>query len=87
MNAIIISAVWGIVMMFSGIYARNKKAIRYIAIGGLVLLLAANILDLQGHHFFPVHTANMLYFGTFGLLANTILFGATRKNQGKLASM
>ena len=77
MNAIIISAVWGIVMMFSGIFARDKKAIRTLAIAGLVLLLTANILDLQGHHFFPVHTANMLYFGTFGLLANSILFAAT----------
>ncbi|MDR3715759.1 MAG: NADH-quinone oxidoreductase subunit N [Puia sp.] len=77
MNAIIISAVWGIVMMFSGIFTRNKTSIRYLAIAGLIVLFLANILDLQGHHFFPVHTANMLFFDTFGLLANAILFGAT----------
>jgi len=77
MNAIVISAVWGVVMMFSGVLFRQQDRIRLMAEAGLVILLAANILDMSGTHFFPVDTHNMLYFDSFGLLFNSIAFGAT----------
>jgi NADH-quinone oxidoreductase subunit N len=77
MNAIIISALWGIVMMFSGIVTGKGSSIRNTAIAGLVLLLVANYLDLVGYHFFPIDAHKMLFFDTFGILANTIIFGAT----------
>src|SRR5580704_16243642 len=77
MNAIIISALWGVIMMFSGIFTTSKSAVRNIAIAGIVILLAANVLELGGNHFFPVDTHNMLYFETFGLLFNTIAFAST----------
>src|SRR5579871_4134828 len=77
MNAIIISALWGVVMMFSGILTTSKSTIRNLAVIGVVILLAANIMDLGGNHFFPIDTHNMLDFETFGLLFNTIAFGST----------
>src|ERR1700738_4097609 len=77
MNAIIISAVWGVVMMFSGIFTQSKSIVRYVAIVGLVLLLVANCLEMVGYHFFQVDTRNMLQFDTFGLLGNNIAFGST----------
>ena len=77
MNAIIISAVWGIVLMFSGVITDNKSTIRNIAIAGMVLLLLVNYLDMTGHHLFAIDTHKMLFFDTFGLLANTIAFGST----------
>jgi NADH-quinone oxidoreductase subunit N len=77
MNAIVISAVWGVVMMFSGILFKEQARIRISAEVGLIILLAANILDMGGTHFFPIDTHNMLYFDSFGLLFNCIAFGAT----------
>src|SRR6187402_2452469 len=77
MNAIIISAVWGIIMMFSGIVTEKGSTTRNVAILGLVLLLLANYLDMVGYHFFPIDTHKMLFFDTFGLLANEVIFGST----------
>jgi len=77
MNAIILSAVWGVILMFSGILTKEKSTIRMVAILGLILLLVSNHLDLTGIHFFNIDTHKMLYFDTFGLLANSIVFGST----------
>ena len=74
MNAIIISAVWGIVMMFSGILTRNKRSIRFTAILGLLLLCMGNWMDMNDQHFFNIDTHRMLDFETFGLLASSIAF-------------
>jgi len=64
-------------MMFSGIFTKNKRAIRITAIVGLVLLLIANYEDMAGIHFFAVDTHKMLFFDTFGLLGNSVVFGST----------
>jgi NADH-quinone oxidoreductase subunit N len=78
MNAIIISAVWGMVMMFSGIFTKNKSVIRWLAIAGVLILLIVNNMDLLGgYHFFPIDSKNMLDFETFGLLFNSIAFVCT----------
>src|SRR5258708_3083860 len=77
MNAIIVSALWGIVMMFSGIVSEKKSTIRITAIIGLALLLVVNWLDMTGHHLFAIDSHKMLFFDTFGLLANCIAFGST----------
>ena len=79
MNAIILSAVWGVVMMFSGAFSKNKNAVRYLAIAGAALLLAFNILDMssQGNHLFNIDSKKMLFFDTFGLLFNSIAFAST----------
>jgi len=77
MNAIIISAVWGVVMMFGGVFMKKSSGIRILAELGLLILLIANCMDMGGTHFFPVDTHNMLYFDSFGLLFNCIAFGST----------
>src|ERR1035438_69935 len=81
MNAIIFSAVWGVVMMISGAFIKNKNAVRYLAITGAALLLIVNALDIymssQGNHFFTIDTRRMLVFETFGLLTNSIAFAST----------
>ena len=76
MNAILLSAIWGVVMMFSGIFTKSKTAIRNTAIVGLAFLLIANFLDMTGHHV-PIDVHKMLYFDTFGLLGNSIAFAST----------
>jgi NADH-quinone oxidoreductase subunit N len=77
MNAIIISAVWGVIMMFGGVFIKKNSSIRILAEVGLLILLISNCMDMGGNHFFPINTHNMLYFDSFGLLFNCIAFGST----------
>ena len=77
MNALILLAVFGVVMMFSGILLKQKSAIRIVALMGIVLASAANILDTNGIHFFSINTEGMLYFDRFALFVNTILLVCT----------
>jgi NADH-quinone oxidoreductase subunit N len=77
MNAIVLSAVFGVVMMFSGIITSHRQAIRVIAIVCMALLLGANIAEQFGSNFFKFNPRNMLVFDSFGLLFNSIAFAST----------
>src|SRR5687768_13452117 len=74
MNALILSAVLGVVMMFSGILLKQRSAVRNVAIGGMLLLLIVNVLELCGNTFFTVDTRGMMIFDKFALLFNTIVY-------------
>jgi NADH-quinone oxidoreductase subunit N len=74
MNALILSAVLGVIMMFSGILLKQKKAVRGIAIAGVIALLVVNIMEGSGIVFFHINTEGMMRFDRFALLFNTIAF-------------
>src|ERR1700722_6717605 len=77
MNAIITSAILGVIMMFSGIFLKKNSSIAALAILAILVLLTMSILDMSGFHFFPVDTHNMLEFEAFGHLINCIAFAST----------
>jgi len=77
MNAIVISAIWGVVMMFSSVLTSNKAVIRGVALTGLALLIVVNVLDMSGTHLFKVNVRGMLVFDSFSLLFNTIALVST----------
>ena len=77
MNSIITSAVLGVVLMFSGIFMKNRSSIAALAIVSIFLLLLMCVLDFSGYHFFQIDTHNMLYFDAFGHLFNCIAFAST----------
>lgn len=77
MNALIITGVFGVIMMFSSILLTNKSAIRNLAILGLVIVLASNILEMSGVVFFRIDTKDMIRFDRFSLLFTTIVFAST----------
>jgi NADH-quinone oxidoreductase subunit N len=77
MNSIIMSAVFGAIMMFSGIFLNKNSSIVLLGILGMALLFSVAVLDLSGYHFFPVNTRGMLDFEVFGLLFNCIAFAST----------
>ena len=77
MNALIMSAILGVIMMFSGIVLKEKRIVRNIAITGVLLVLAANIIELAGFSFFNIDTKGMMVFDRFALLFNSIAFGCT----------
>ena len=77
MNAIIISALWGVVMMFGGVFFKKSTTPKYWAIAGIIILVAANILEFRGIQIFNVDVKGMLRFDNFGLQFNTISFIST----------
>jgi NADH-quinone oxidoreductase subunit N len=77
MNAIILSALWGVVMMFGGVFSKKSTTPKYWAIAGIIIILAANILEFFGHRFFNVDTKGMLHFDSFGLVFNSVAFIST----------
>lgn len=77
MNAIILSAIWGVVMMFGGVFFKKRTTPKYWAIAGIVIILFANILEFSGGHLFDVDTRDMLHFDNFTLQFNTIAFACT----------
>ena len=76
MNAIIIAAIWGVVMMFGGVIFKKPSTPKYWAVAGIVLLLAANLLEFFGTPLFDINTRGMLHFDDFGLQFNTVSFAS-----------
>lgn len=77
MNALLLSAVLGVIMMFSGLLLKDKKHVRITAIAGLALLLLANIAESKGFHLFRVDTRGMMVFDRYALLFISIALFST----------
>lgn len=77
MSAIILSAIWGVIMMFGGVFFKKSSTPKYWAIAGLIIILAANIFEFLGWQFFNINTRAMLRFDKFGLHFNTIVLFCT----------
>ena len=72
MNALIISAILGVVMMFSGILLKQKAAIRGLAFTGLFVAIVLNIMEFYGFHLFKIDLTNMMRFDKFALYFNSL---------------
>ncbi|MEP7141288.1 MAG: NADH-quinone oxidoreductase subunit N [Ferruginibacter sp.] len=86
MNAIILTAIWGIVMMFGGVFFKARATPKYWAIGGIVLIIIANCLELisgepfalkAGGAFFEIDVRSMLSFNSFNLTFITVALVCT----------
>ncbi|MBX9782403.1 MAG: NADH-quinone oxidoreductase subunit N [Chitinophagaceae bacterium] len=76
MNLILFSALWGVVMMFSGLFISNKSTARTIALTGAFLLLAANLLEMNGYSVINHDFKGMLQFERFNMLFLTVACGS-----------
>ncbi|MEI9934621.1 MAG: NADH-quinone oxidoreductase subunit N [Ferruginibacter sp.] len=78
MNSIILTAVWGIVMMFGGAFIKSKTTPKYLAIAGLALILIANCIELKaGESYFDIDVKDMLHFNSFNLTFITVALSST----------
>jgi NADH-quinone oxidoreductase subunit N len=68
MNALIFSALSGVIMMFSAFMLTDKKAIRTLAHVLLLAIIAGNILEVRGVELFDINTRGMLVFDNFSLV-------------------
>ena len=78
MNAIILTAVWGIIMMFGGVFFKSKSTPLYWAIAGIIFILAANCYELFIQQpFFSIELKDMLHFNSFNLTFITVAMFCT----------
>jgi NADH-quinone oxidoreductase subunit N len=78
MNAIILTAIWGVVMMLGGAFIKSKSTPKYLAIFGLAAILVANCIQMNtGVSFFAVDVKDMLHFNSFNLTFINVAFGCT----------
>jgi len=78
MNAIILTAIWGIVMMFGGVFFKSKATPKYWAIIGLVLIIIANCYELlHGEPNFAVDVKYMISTNSFNLTFITVALSCT----------
>ena len=78
MNAIILTAIWGVVMMLGGAFIKSKTTPKYLAIFGLSVIIAANCLQLNsGMPLFTIDVKDMLHFNSFNLTFINVAFGCT----------
>ena len=74
MNAIVLSGIWGVVMMFSSILVRRLAVVRIVAVVGIAVLLVSTLMELNGIVFFNFDTRRMLLFDNFSLLFNAVMY-------------
>jgi NADH-quinone oxidoreductase subunit N len=68
MNLIFIAAIWGIVMMFSGLFLKKKEYSILVAVLGVVLLIAGTITEMNGYRIFQSDFNGMLSYDRFSYI-------------------
>lgn len=77
MNAIILTALWGVIMMLGGVFFKQKSTPKYWAIAGVILILIANVHEFFNGPLIDINTHEMLKFTSFSLLFNTVVLVCT----------
>ena len=78
MNAIIFSAIWGVVMMFSAVFIKSKTVPKWLAIAGVILLFIVNAIELNsGSPIFNYNTKAMLHISSYNLTFLAVVFACT----------
>lgn len=77
MSSIILSALWGVVMMAAGIFLKKKSLAKYLAVLGIIALLAVNFLEYYNVWHIDADVRQMLKFSSFGQVFNAIVFACT----------
>jgi NADH-quinone oxidoreductase subunit N len=72
MNALIFSALSGVIMMFSSFLLKNKSAMRTLAHVLLLAVIIVNVMELRGVGLFHIDTKGMLTFDRFALLFSLV---------------
>jgi NADH-quinone oxidoreductase subunit N len=78
MNVIVFTAIWGVVLMFTGAFSKSKMVPRYVAMFGILVAIFLNIAELVLREpVVNIDAHNMIRTGNFSLLFLTIVLVAT----------
>lgn len=77
MNALISTALSGVVLMFVGLFVSNRQRIKYFAIALVLVAFVANLLEFSTLQGGSQTLFGMLEISKFSLLFNAVMLGAT----------
>jgi NADH-quinone oxidoreductase subunit N len=77
MNALISTALSGVLMMFVGLFVSNKQHIKYFAIAAVIIAFVANLLECPGVQGGTHAYYGMIEVSQFSVLFNAVALGAT----------
>ncbi|MFT3903201.1 MAG: NADH-quinone oxidoreductase subunit N [Niabella sp.] len=77
MNTLILSAILGVVMMFSGILFKRYDTVRTVGIVGMLLLFLVSCLELYGIRIIHYDASAFMEFNSYSMLFNSIAVGVT----------
>ncbi len=77
MNAIILSALWGVLMMYTGFATKNTRIVSAVAVLGVLAVFVVNWMEYLGISFFDIDTRSMLVYNGFGLIFNAVVLFST----------
>lgn len=77
MNAIILSALWGVLMMYTGFATKNTRNVTAVAVLGVLAVFVVNWMEYLGISFFDIDTKGMLVYNGFGLVFNAVVLFST----------
>ncbi|MCU7693923.1 NADH-quinone oxidoreductase subunit N [Haoranjiania flava] len=77
MNAIILLAIFGVIMMLSSAFIKRRRTYKYIAIGGIIITLIANFYETYNGALVNIDLHDLLLFTQTGYLFNTIILLST----------
>jgi len=75
MNLLILSAVWGVLMMFLSVSGIARSTIRAIAQAGMGLLFLSTLAEGQGFILYDLNAPEMLELDRYGLVMLSVLSG------------
>lgn len=78
MNAILFTALLGVIMMLAGAFVQNKRIPVYLAIAGLIGTIIVTALELRsGAPLFSINVKDMLHTNSFNLTFMVVMLGCT----------
>lgn len=78
MNAIILTAAWGVLMMLGGAFIKSKATPKYLAIIGLIVVIIFNCVEMNsGMPLFNFDIKGMLTFKSYSLTFINVAYGCT----------
>ena len=73
MNALILSAIFGVLMMFAALIVKKSSVIKSLAVAGAAILLVVNVMQLRGIQLLKINTTGMLFFDQYALVFTSVL--------------
>jgi NADH-quinone oxidoreductase subunit N len=73
MNALVVSALLGVLLLFCSVFVKNRRVIHGIAVAGAAILFILNIAELQGWQLFTFDVTGQFHFDRYALVLNAIL--------------
>ncbi len=77
MNALISTALSGVVLMFVGLFARNKQTIKFFAIAAIIIAFIANLVQYPSVELGSYIMFGMIEVSKFSVIFNAVALGAT----------